>query len=123
MGKQKINQFEVWLADLNPQIGTEPGKMRPVLIVQSNLLNRTNHPSTLVCPITSNVNTSAEILRVHLKNGESGLERESDILIDQLRAIDNRRLMKRFGKLPEKLANQVKANMLIVLDLEERVEK
>lgn len=118
MGKQKINQFEVWLADLNPQIGTEPGKTRPVLIVQSNLLNRTKHPSTLVCPITSNVNPNAEILRVHLMKGEAGLERESDILIDQLRAIDNRRLIKKFGKLPDTLTHQVKENLLIVLDLE-----
>lgn len=118
MDKQKINQFEVWLADLNPQIGTEPGKARPVLIVQSNLLNRAKHPSTLVCPITSNVSQNAEILRLHIKKGEAGLEKESDILIDQIRAIDNRRLMKRFGKLPNALADQVKTNMLIVLDLE-----
>lgn len=118
MGRKRINQFEVWLADLNPQIGTEPGKTRPVLTVQSNLLNRTNHPSTLVCPITSNVNTKAEILRVHLTKGEAGLDKESDILIDQLRAIDNRRLIKKFGKLPETLTHQVKSNLLIVLDLE-----
>ena len=62
-----IKQFEIWIADLNPQIGTEPGKTRPVLIVQTNLLNKILHPSTIVCPITTNVKIDSEILRVHLK--------------------------------------------------------
>jgi mRNA interferase MazF len=44
----KVNQFDLWIADLNPRNGTEPGKIRPVLVVQSNLLNKV-HPSTLVC--------------------------------------------------------------------------
>jgi mRNA interferase MazF len=50
-----INQYEIWIADLNPQIGTEAGKTRPVLIVQTNLLNKIPHPSTIVCPITTNI--------------------------------------------------------------------
>jgi mRNA interferase MazF len=51
----QTKQFEIWIADLNPQIGTEPGKTRPVLIVQTNLLNSIPHPSTIICPITTNV--------------------------------------------------------------------
>ena len=50
-----MNQYEIWIADLNPQIGTEAGKLRPVLIVQTNLLYKIQHPSTIVCPITTNV--------------------------------------------------------------------
>lgn len=46
-----IKQFEIWMADLIPQIGTEPGKTRPVLVIQTNLLNKIPHPSTIVCPI------------------------------------------------------------------------
>lgn len=46
----QIKQFDMWLADLNPQIGMEAGKTRPVLILQTNLLNKTNHPSTIVFP-------------------------------------------------------------------------
>ena len=114
----QIEQFDIWIADLNPQIGTEPGKTRPVLVIQTNLLNKISHPSTLVCPITTNIENKTEILRVHLKKGMSNLHEDSDILIDQIRAIDNNRLLKRVGNLPVDLIQQVKENILIILDLE-----
>jgi mRNA interferase MazF len=113
-----IKQFEVWIADLNPQIGTEPGKTRPVLIVQSDLLNKIAHPSTLICPITTNVEKEADILRVHLKKGMAGLNENCDIMVDQLRAIDIKRLIKKVGELPRGLIDKVKENILIVLDIE-----
>ena len=62
-------QFEIWIADLNPQIGTEPGKVRPVLVIQTNLLNKIPHSSTLVCPITTNIVKDTSILRVSLQQG------------------------------------------------------
>ena len=111
-------QFEIWIADLNPQIGTEPGKTRPVLVVQTNLLNKIQHPSTLICPITTNVKIDIDILRVHLKKGISNLKNNCDIMIDQIRAIDNKRLIKRIGILPDNIKEEVKENILIVLDLE-----
>lgn len=113
-----INQFEIWIADLNPQIGTEPGKTRPVLVIQTNLLNQIPHPSTVVCPITTNVKKGADILRVHLKKGTANLHQACDIMIDQIRAIDNKRLTKKLGVLPDELAEMVKENIQIVLDLE-----
>lgn len=63
----QIKQHEIWIADLNSQVGTESGKTRPVLVIQSNLLKKIPHPSTIVCPITTNVKMDVEILRVHLK--------------------------------------------------------
>jgi mRNA interferase MazF len=114
----QIKQFEIWIADLNPQIGTEPGKTRPVLVIQSNLLNKIPHPSTIVCPLTTNVEKDAEILRVHLKKGMVNLHENCDIMIDQVRAIDNKRLVKRVGELPQELISQIKENLSIVLDLE-----
>jgi len=113
-----IKQYEIWIADLNPQIGTEPGKTRPVLIVQTNLLNKVSHPSTIICPITTNVNKDSEILRVHLESGQSKLQQDSDILIDQIRAIDNKRLVKKIGALPNSTRKVVKENISIILDLE-----
>lgn len=113
-----IKQFEIWIADLNPQIGTEPGKTRPVLVVQTNLLNKIPHPSTIVCPISTNIKKGSEILRVHLKKGTAKLNQDCDILIDQIRAIDNRRLVKKIGQLPISLSKNVKENIQIVLDLE-----
>ena len=74
-----IQKFNVYTADLNPKKGTEPGKVRPVVVVQTNFLNNI-HPSTVVCPITSNVIQNSKLLRVHLKKGEAGLKQNSDIL-------------------------------------------
>jgi len=114
----QINQFEIWIADLNPQIGTEAGKTRPVLIVQTNLLNKIPHPSTIVCPITTNVQKDSEILRVHLKKGMANLHENCDVMIDQIRAIDNKRLLKKVGNLPADLIEIIKENISIIIDLE-----
>lgn len=113
-----INQFEIWIADLNPQIGTETGKTRPVLFVQTNLLNNIPHPSTIICPITTNIAYDSNILRVHIKKGVANLLENCDIMIDQIRAIDNKRLLKKVGKLPNDLSTKVKENIAIILDLD-----
>ncbi len=111
-------KYEVWLANLDPRIGTEPGKTRPVLIVQTDVLNNI-HPSTLICPITTNVKLESHILRVHLKKGIGKVKENCDIMIDQLRAIDNQRLIKKMGDLPDDISQRVKENIKIVLDLED----
>jgi mRNA interferase MazF len=113
----KIKQFDIWVADLEPQRGTETGKVRPVLIVQTNLLNN-EHPSSAVCPITTNVQKNSEILRIHIKRGTSNLKVESDIMIDQIRAIDNRRLVNKIGELTKDLQTLVKDNIKIILDID-----
>lgn len=113
-----IKQFEIWIADLNPQIGTEPGKTRPVLVIQTNLLNKIPHPSTIICPITTNIEKEADILRVHLKKGMANVHENCDIMIDQLRAIDNKRMIKKVGDLSSELIDKVKENIIITLDLE-----
>lgn len=110
----KYKQYDIWLADLNPTVGTEPGKTRPVVIVQTDLLNET-HFSTIVCPVTTNVKLEAEILRIHLKKTQ--LPKLSDILVDQPRAIDNKRFIKKLGKLNSEQIIQLKENLKIVLDL------
>jgi mRNA interferase MazF len=110
----KINQYEIWLANLSPSLGTEPGKTRPVVVVQTNLMNAV-HPSTLICPITSQINLGATILRVHLNQGI--LDQLSDILVDQIRAIDNNRMMKKIGSLSKTQISQLKKNLKIVLDI------
>lgn len=112
----KIKQFDVWIADLNPRYGTEAGKTRPVLILQTDLLNKI-HPSTIVCPITTNVQLDSEILRVHLNKGTAKLKEDCDIMIDQIRAIDNKRLITKIGSLPEKTISKIKENITIVFDL------
>ncbi len=88
----KIRQGEIWLANLNPSRGTEAGKCRPVLIVQDQTLLDVGHPSTLVIPLTTKLIDDAEPLRIRIKPREN-LKKESDLLIDQVRAIDNKQLI------------------------------
>ena len=117
----KIKQFDIWIADLEPQRASETGKVRPVLVIQTNLLNQI-HPSTLICPITTNVQTESEILRVNIKQGTSNLKVSSDIMIDQIRSIDNRRFINKIGELPSPLRKKVQENIKIILDLEEMLK-
>lgn len=113
-----IKQYEIWIADLNPKVGTEPGKTRPVVIVQTNLLNQIEHPSSIICPITTNIENEAEILRVHLKKGMANLNENCDIMIDQIRSVDNKRLIRKIGDLGPVVIDKIKENLLIVLDLD-----
>jgi mRNA interferase MazF len=108
---------EIWLADLNPRRGTEPGKARPVIIVQAQALLDAEHPSTLVVPLTTQLTDDAEPLRLRIRAAGS-LKKDSDALIDQVRAIDNRRLVR--GPLARVPAPQLEAlghALLDVLDL------
>lgn len=111
----RIAKFHLYLADLNPHRGTEPGNARPVAVVQTDLLNNI-HPSTIVCPITSHVIREAQFLRVHLSAGRpTGLRETSDILVDQIRAIDNRRFKKEIGHLSKRQREHLLENLKILV--------
>jgi mRNA interferase MazF len=109
----------VWLANLDPKRGTEPGKTRPVLIVQAQALLDAHHPSTLIVPLTTNLVNDAEPLRLRVAAADR-LRRDSDLLIDQLRAIDNRRLVQGpMTTLSPSLMGQVHEALSEVLDLDQ----
>jgi mRNA interferase MazF len=110
----EIKKWHVYLADLNPQRGTEPGKVRPVVVVQTDLLNEI-HPSTVVCPATTNVQPRARFLRVHLAVGEGGLAKQSDLMVDQIRAIDNRRFLRDLGMISRQSQVRLSANLKVLL--------
>src|SRR4030042_5332758 len=111
----EIRKWNVYLADLNPRIGTEPGKTRPVVVVQTDLLNH-HHPSTIVCPLTTQIHPKSDVLRVHLRKGEAGLMERSDIMADQLRAIDNRRFLKKLGMIGSLSQKKLAENIQIILN-------
>jgi len=75
------NLGEVWLANFNPGRGSEPGKVRPVLILQNQALLDSGHPSTLILPLTTNLIEDAEPLRVRIP-AHGGLSKDSDLLVD-----------------------------------------
>ena len=82
---------EIRLANFNPAKGTEPGKIRPCLIIQSDLLNDAGHPSTTVIPLTSRLVNNAAPLRFRISPRDD-LQSDSEVMLDQIRSIDNRRI-------------------------------
>jgi mRNA interferase MazF len=114
----KAKQFEIWLATLDPGFGAEAGKTRPVLVVQTDPLNKV-HPSTLICPLTTNVKAESQILRVNLTKGVASVKEDCAIMIDKLRAIDNKRLINKIGEVPRGISDKVKENLKIILELDE----
>jgi mRNA interferase MazF len=110
----EIRKWHVYVADLNPRRGTEAGKVRPVVAVQTDLLNGI-HPSTVVCPLTTRVQSAARFLRVHLAAGEAGVRRRSDVMVDQIRAIDNGRLVRSLGKISRTSQEKLGENLRILL--------
>ena len=109
---------EIWLASLDPPHGTEPGKTRPVLIVQSQALIDAGHPSTLIIPLSTNLVDDAEPLRIRI-SAAGRLRRDSDLLMDQLRAIDNQRFRALIGPLPAAPLKELRAKLLAILDFTE----
>ncbi len=85
-----VKRGTIYLANFNPSKGTEPGKIRPCLVMQSDLLNEVGHPSTTVLPLTTQLIESAAPLRYRIAARDQ-LQADSDIMLDQTRTIDNRR--------------------------------
>ncbi len=81
----------IYLANFNPSKETEAGKVRPCMVVQSDPLNQTGHPSTTVIPLTTNLIENAEPLRLRIA-ARDDLKQDSDLMLDQLRTLDNRRI-------------------------------
>jgi len=82
------------------------------------VIHKIPHPSTIVCPVTTNIENDAEILRVHLRKGMANLPEDCDIMTDQIRVIDNSRLIRKTGDIPHDLKGMIKENIRIILDLE-----
>ncbi len=96
MASSKFQRGQVWEVDLEPQSHKEePGKgKRPALVIQTDLLNASGHPTTIVVVGTSQVRRDKDYfpLRIALPK-QTGLPLETDLLIDQVRAISNRRFL------------------------------
>jgi len=114
--KAPIRHGGLYLADLNPRQGSEPGKARPVLVIQSDLLNEAGHPSTWILPCTTRL-AGENLLRVQLPRGIAGNAADCEVMIDQSRSIDNRRLRKPLGQLPRTVLNEIKLKLKLLADL------
>lgn len=94
-----VSKGDVWLANLNPQKqSNEIGKTRPVVVIQSNLLNQSDYSTIIILPMTTVLIDDSEPLRFRVKKMEA-LEADSDVLIAHARAIDKGRLLQKLGVL------------------------
>lgn len=108
---------QIWLANLNPNKGTEPGKVRPVYIIQNQALLDCEHQTSIVLPLTTQLKDHAEPLRIRIKK-TGKLKQDSDIMLDQIRAIDNKRLIDGPIATPSaKIRDQVDRYLLQVLGI------
>jgi mRNA interferase MazF len=109
---------EIYLAKLNPKKGNEVGKIRPVLIYQTDLLNDCKHPTTIILPISTVLIDDAYPLRYRISKRDN-LEKDSDILCDQIRALDNQRIIPELlTTLSYKELLEIDKQIKIILDIE-----
>jgi mRNA interferase MazF len=108
--------FGIYLANLNPKKGHEVGKTRPVVVIHSQLIEGLLSTS-IICPITTQLSV-ATLLRVHIPFQDAtttGLTEPSDVIVDQIRSIDNQRLIKKLGELPPAQVEQLQKSLQTIL--------
>ena len=112
-----IKRWYLYVVDFNPRIRTKPGKLRPALVLQSDLVNEAGYPSTIVIPTTTRLVENAGILRFRLKKGQGGIARDSDLLLGQVIAVANESFRQEIGSLPNSVMEELENRMRIILGL------
>lgn len=93
-----VKRGEIYYADLSPVVGSEQGGVRPVLVVQNDVGNKYS-PTVIAAAITSKINKAKMPTHIEISADEYGLNKDSVILLEQIRTIDKRRLREKIGKL------------------------
>ncbi|MFQ6117755.1 MAG: type II toxin-antitoxin system PemK/MazF family toxin [Candidatus Bipolaricaulia bacterium] len=107
---------DVWLANLDPTVGSEQGKTRPVVIIQNDVANEYS-PVVIIAAITTALGPKEYPTEVRVGTQEGGLKKDSVILLNQIRTIDKRRLIERWGRLSPETMNKVDEALKISLGL------
>lgn len=112
-----MNRGEIWWADLAEPQGSEPGSRRPVVIVQDDLLNRSKLQSVMVAPLTSNILRAHALGNVRLRSADSGLSRDSVVLVCQVMTVDKYFLTELAGAVPRRVMRAIEEGLRLALDL------
>ena len=115
-GKVEIKRGDIVLVDFEPVKGSEQGGIRPALVVQNNIYNKYS-PTTIVAPITSKFYKKEYPTNVFLFKTDSNLDRDSTILLNQIKTIDKLRIRKKILVLSEEIMNKVNLAISISLGL------
>ena len=111
-------RWRLYVVDLEPRVGTKPGKQRPCLAIQPTEFGDAGLESTVVLPLTTRtLREDAFPLRVRIPAGAAGLNRDSDVMVDQILAWDNALFRRELGELPEALQEEVRRALREFLDL------
>lgn len=113
----EVKRGELYYADLSPVVGSEQGGIRPVLVVQNDTGNKYS-PTVIAAAVTSKIHKARLPTHIELPLGY-GLNKDSVILLEQIRTIDKRRLMSRIGELPPATMSRVNRAILISLGFDE----
>ena len=114
-----IRRGQVWVANLNPNRGREVGNARPVVIVQGDWFSTAQSYTVVVLPLTSDVRREVEPLRVSI-GARGGLREDSQVLVDQPRTLDRRRLGEGpLAELSNEEMSRVEESLLAVLGMAE----
>ena len=111
-----VKRGDVFFADLSPVVGSEQGGTRPVLIIQNDIGNRFS-PTVIIAAITAQIQKAKLPTHVEINAKKYGFERDSVILLEQLRTIDKSRLTDRITQLDEALMEKVDISLAISLGL------
>ncbi|MGI6264128.1 MAG: type II toxin-antitoxin system PemK/MazF family toxin [Acutalibacteraceae bacterium] len=101
-----VHRGDIFYADLSPVVGSEQGGIRPVLIVQNDVGNRYS-PTVIAAAITSRKNKTPLPTHIRLHSTDSGLIRDSIVLLEQIRTLDKRRLRDKMGRLDDESMTRV----------------
>lgn len=109
-----IKRGELYYADLSPVVGSEQGGVRPILIVQNDTGNKYS-PTIIAAAVTSKINKAKLPTHIELSAHEFGLNKDSVILLEQIRTLDKKRLKERIGELSPLTMQRVNTALLISL--------
>jgi len=112
-----IRRGEIYLVNLDPIVGREIGKTRPALIIQNDVGNQYS-PVTIVAPVTSQEASKKYLTDVWVTPEESGLDKKSRVLLNQIKTVDKSRVYKQIGKLSSDKMQEVDQAIRISLALE-----
>lgn len=112
-----VKRGEIYYADLSPVVGSEQGGVRPVLIVQNDVGNKYS-PTIIAAAITSKINKAKMPTHIELSANEYGLNKDSVILLEQIRTIDKQRLREKIGKLDDCMMRRVDKALFISFGME-----
>ena len=111
-----INRGEIFLVNLEPVKGREQGGVRPALVIQNNIYNKYS-PTTIVAPITSRLYKKEYPTNVFLHKNDSNLDKDSNILLNQIKTIDKLRIKKQISTLSNEIIDNVNLAIRVSLDL------